>query len=239
MSLPSESPWVVLPTYNERANIERMISTLFSLHIANLHVLVVDDSSPDGTAEAIRTLQAKYPQLHLVVRKKKEGLGQAYIHGFRTAREQGATAIIQMDADFSHNPSDVPRLLLALSTYDLVLGSRYVNGISVINWPLRRLILSVAANGYARVVTGMPFHDVTSGFKAWRTSTLRAIEFESVKADGYGFQIAMTHRVWKKHLRITEIPIIFTERREGQSKMNKSIIWEALWLVWRIRLFGS
>lgn len=228
--------WIVIPTYNERQNITNMIPALFGLNLTDTHVLIVDDSSPDGTADVVRELQKKYPSLHLEIRPKKAGLGRAYIHGFTYALNHGATSIIQMDADFSHSPDDVPKLLKALDQYDLILGSRYSQGISVINWPLRRLLLSLAANLYVRLITGMPFKDATGGFKAWRSATLQTIDLESVKADGYGFQIIMTHRAWKKSLKITEVPIIFTERREGQSKMSNAIIWEALWLVWKLRL---
>jgi dolichol-phosphate mannosyltransferase len=238
MSKPLESPWVVIPTYNERKNIERMIPLLFDLGIANLSILIVDDNSPDGTAEAVREFQKTYSTLQLEVREKKSGLGRAYIHGFTYALQHGATAVVQMDADFSHDPNDVPKLLAELENNDLVLGSRYVEGISVVNWPLQRLLISIGGNVYASLITGMPFKDATGGFKAWRATTLQAIDLPTVEADGYGFQIVMTHRVWKKKLRIKEIPIIFTERRVGQSKMSKTIIWEALWLVWKLRLFS-
>lgn len=230
-------PWVVIPTYNEKNNVAALVSALFSAGVPNLHILIVDDNSPDGTAAAVRALQAGNPRLYLVVREKKAGLGQAYIHGFRQALEQGATAVVQMDADFSHDPHDVPRLLAALSDADLVIGSRYSHGISIINWPLRRLLISIAGNSYARLITGLPFKDVTGGFKAWRAATLRAIDIASVKANGYSFQIITTFRTWKSGYTITELPITFTERREGQSKMNNSIIKEAIWVVWRLRLF--
>lgn len=232
------NPWVVIPTYNERENIQKMVPALFGLPIPNLTVLIVDDSSPDGTGNVVRRLQPTYPQLKLETRPKKSGLGRAYIYGFQYALGSGANAIVQMDADFSHDPNDVPRLLQALANHDLAIGSRYKDGISVVNWPLRRLILSAAANVYARIITGLPFKDATGGFKAWRAQALRSIDLPTVRADGYGFQIVMTYRAWKKRLRITEIPIIFTERRSGQSKMNKHIIFEALWLVWKLRLFG-
>lgn len=232
------SSWVVIPTYNEKANIEKMISSLYSLGIENLAVLIVDDNSPDGTADIVRRLQQKHPRLHLEVRAKKLGLGQAYIHGFRYALDHGATGVVQMDADFSHDPQDVPRLLEQLNKHDVVIGSRYSHGISVINWPLSRLLLSTAANYYARLVTGLPYKDITAGFRAWRASALTAIKPASVKADGYGFQIVMAHRAWRLNLSFVEVPIIFTERREGQSKMSKSIMWEAFWLVWKLRLFG-
>lgn len=233
-----ESPWIVIPTYNEHANITRMLRALFNLNIANLSILVVDDNSPDGTHNDVRHLQSEYPRLHLEVRQKKSGLGRAYIHGFNYVIKHGATAIIQMDADFSHDPKDVPRLLASLKTHDVVIGSRYSNGISVINWPLRRLLLSTAANQYARLITGLPFKDITGGFRAWTPSAIAAIDLDTINADGYGFQIVTSYRANRKNLSITEVPIIFTERREGQSKMSKSIMWEAFWLVWKLRLFG-
>lgn len=233
-----KSPWVVIPTYNEKANIERMIPRLFNLGVASLQVLVVDDNSPDGTAEIARQLQVEYSGLHLEVRPGKSGLGRAYINGFAHALEQGADAVVQMDADFSHDPADVPRLLTELEQSDVVIGSRYSHGISVVNWPLRRLLISIGGNIYASLITGLPLKDATGGFKAWRASALRTIDFQTVNADGYGFQIVMNHRTWKKGLKLVEVPIIFTERREGQSKMSKAIIWEALWLVWKLRLFG-
>lgn len=232
------TPWVVIPTYNERENIEHMVRALFTLPVENLHVLIIDDNSPDGTASLVQTLQTNFPNLHVEKRTGKLGLGSAYIHGFTLSLAKGATQIIQMDADFSHDPADIPRLLEKLATYDLVLGSRYCNGISVINWPLHRLLLSLGGSWYVRLITGMPFRDVTGGFKAWRRETLEAIELPTVKADGYGFQIIMTHRAWKHRKRITEVPIIFTERRSGQSKMSRAIVWEALWIAWKLRLFG-
>lgn len=235
--MPS-SPWVVIPTYNEKSNITRLITALDALAITNLSILVVDDNSPDGTSDAVRALQKKIPRLYLETRATKNGLGPAYLHGFAHAIKNGADAIVQMDADFSHDPADVPRLFSALKNQDVVLGSRYVAGISVINWPLRRLLLSIGANLYAGLVTGMPFKDATGGFKAWTVRALQAIQFTQIKADGYGFQIELTYHAWQKKLRILEIPIVFTERRAGKSKMTKAIIWEALWLVWRLRLFG-
>lgn len=235
-----KNPWVVIPTYNERDNIEKMITALFTQPVPNLHVLIVDDSSPDGTGQTITKLQLRYPSLHLITQPKKSGLGRAYVVGFQHALKMGADALIQMDADFSHDPTDALHLLEMLEKKNarLVIGSRYIHGIRVINWPLRRLFLSAAANLYVRLVTGMPFTDATGGFRAWRAETLQAIDLPTVKADGYGFQIVMAHRTWKKQLPITEIPIIFTERRAGQSKMSRQIIFEAFWLVWKLRLFG-
>ena len=233
-----QNPWIVIPTYNEKDNIEQMIEALFGLDIPNLTVLIMDDNSPDGTAEIVRQLQSTHKGLELVVREKKAGLGRAYIHGFQHALEHGADALVQMDADFSHDPNDVPQLLTALEEHDVALGSRYANGISVVNWPLKRLLISMGGNFYASVVTGLPFKDATGGFKAWRADTLRAIDLATVDADGYGFQIITTFRAWKKRKRITEVPIVFTERREGSSKMSWHIVWEAIWLVWRLRLLG-
>jgi len=238
MTTSPSYPWVVIPTYNEKNNLERLIPILFQLAIPNLAVLIVDDSSPDGTAQLLGNFKSQFPRFFFETRPSKSGLGSAYIHGFSYALSQGATAIIQMDADFSHSPQDVPALLEKLEENDVVLGSRYFQGISVINWPLRRLLLSTFANIYAGIVTGMPFKDLTGGFKGWRASVLNSIDLHSVKADGYGFQIVMTYRAWKKKYAIVEVPIVFTERREGQSKMSKIIIWEAFWLVWRLRLFG-
>lgn len=231
-----KSPCIVIPTYNEKGNIEHMVRALFALSVENLSVLIVDDNSPDGTADIVRTLQQEFSRLQLLVRANKQGLGPAYIAGFTHALEHGADAIVQMDADFSHDPADVPRLLHGLKEADLVIGSRYSHGISVINWPLRRLLVSVFGNVYASLITGMPYKDVTGGFKAWRAETLRMIDLPTVHADGYGFQIVMNHRVWKSNKIIKEIPIIFTERREGQSKMSKAIVREALFLVWKLRL---
>ena len=243
-TLPAGSPpitssvWVVIPTYNEKLNIGRLTKKIFSLSQPNLKVLVVDDNSPDGTGALITQLQRKYDRLFLLSRPNKNGLGRAYVDGFSYAITHGATAIVQMDADFSHNPDDIPRLIASLHNQDVVVGSRYAHGISVINWPLRRLLLSTGANIYAGFVTGMPFKDSTGGFRAWRVQTLNNINFTNIQVDGYGFQIIMLFRAWRKHYRIIEAPIIFTERREGQSKMSKSIIAEAMLLVWKLRLFG-
>ena len=233
------SPWVVIPTYNEVDNISEMIKQLTALPLPGLKILIVDDNSPDGTADIVRKLQATHSNLRLIVRPGKAGLGRAYIHGFSHALEQGADAILQMDADFSHDPQDVPRLFKQLESSDMVIGSRYAEGISVVNWPLSRLLLSTAANFYARVVTSIPLKDTTGGFRAWSAELLKSIDFSTVHADGYGFQIVMSHRAWKKGAKIVEVSIIFTERRLGQSKMSRSIMWEAFWLVWRLRLFGK
>lgn len=230
------SPWVVIPTYNEKDNIARLLDELLAL--PNISVLIVDDSSPDGTGAIVASYQQNHPRVHLLTRPQKSGLGRAYVAGFQYALSHGADAIVQMDADFSHDPQDIPRLLERLQENDLVIGSRYSHGISVINWPLKRLIISIGGNVYTRLVTGLPIKDATGGFKAWRASALRDIDLASVKADGYGFQIAMNYRAWKQGKRLQEIPIIFTERRDGHSKMSRAIIREALLLVWKLRLLG-
>lgn len=233
-----KKPWVVIPTYNEKINIGLLIERLFGTD-NNLSILIVDDSSPDGTATVVKELQNKHQHLYLLVRPKKSGLGKAYIDGFGYALRGGASEVVQMDADFSHDPDDVARLLAALEKNDVSIGSRYHHGISVINWPLRRLILSLTANIYAKIITGLPFDDATGGFRAWRAEALRAIDFQNLNVDGYGFQIAMLFMAWKKGLKIEEIAIVFTERREGHSKMTKAIIREAMLLVWRLRFLGK
>ena len=234
----NDQPWVVIPTYNEKNNISKMIPLLFSLPVSNISVAIVDDGSPDGTGQTVKELQKTHKNLHLIERKKKNGLGRAYMAGFSYALSHGATSVVQMDADFSHDPNDVPKLIEGLSKADVVIGSRYIQGISVINWPLHRLLLSIAGNTYAKIITGLPVKDSTGGFKAWKSKALEAVDAPSLKANGYGFQIGTTYRAWKKGFKIKEIPIIFTERRDGQSKMNQSIIKEALLLVWKLRLFG-
>jgi len=239
MPISNNQTWVVIPTYDEKENIESMIRQLFALDIDNLSVLIVDDSSPDGTGEIVTKLKSEFPKLHLLTRPQKSGLGQAYVAGFQQALEAGATSIVQLDADFSHDPQAIPSLISALDNHDLVLGSRYVKGISVINWPLKRLLVSMGGNIYASLITGLPFKDVTGGYRAWRATTLRDINLPTIKADGYGFQIITVYRTWKMAKRIIEVPIIFTERREGQSKMSRAIVFEAILLVWKIRFLDS
>lgn len=233
---PLQKPFVVLPTYNERENLELFIPALFALPIDNLHLLVVDDSSPDGSGEYVILLQSKYKNLHLLSRPTKEGLGRAYVAGFLKSLEMEADGVVQMDADFSHAIQDVPRLLAGLKNSDLVIGSRYIRGGKTENWPISRLVLSKSANIYARLITNIPVFDLTGGFKAWKGIVLRHIHLETVQTNGYGFQIETTARAFKKGYKIKELPITFTERRAGQSKMSKKIIWEALWLVWKLRL---
>lgn len=227
---------VVIPTYNEADNIGRIVPEVLERD-PDLSVLVVDDSSPDGTADIVKGLDAFGDRVHLLLRPVKEGLGAAYIAGFQwVLANTDAEAIFEMDADFSHDPSALDEFLREIETHDVVLGSRYLHGITVVNWPLRRVILSVGANIYARVVTGMPIKDSTGGFKCFRREVLEALPLERIKSDGYSFQIEMNYHCWKRRYRLKEIPIMFVDRQVGISKMSKRIIWEAMWMVWALRL---
>ena len=225
---------VIIPTYNEKANISKLVSKLRSLDIENLDLMFIDDNSPDGTGDILRSFQEEMPNLLLIEREGKLGLGTAYILGFKYGLEHGYDQIAQMDADFSHNPKDLIPLFEEANTYDWVIGSRYVSGINVVNWPLRRLILSKGANVYTHLVTGMPIKDGTAGFKCWNRRVLAAIDLDAVKSHGYSFQIEMNYRAWKAGFRCHEHPIVFIDRTVGQSKMSKSIIYEAVWMVWRL-----
>jgi dolichol-phosphate mannosyltransferase len=230
-----ERALVIVPTYNERENIRRIIDAVLRQD-GRLEVLVVDDGSPDGTGQIVAELEAADSRVHLLEREKKMGLGTAYIAGFRWALERNYQYILEMDADFSHDPSHLPQFLRAIENADLVLGSRYQQGrVTVVNWPISRLLLSYTANLYARAVTGLPVWDATGGFKCFRRSVLEAIDFSHVRSNGYAFQIEMSYRAWKRNFRITEIPIVFVDRTEGTSKMSKSIVREAIWMVWRLR----
>ena len=226
---------VIVPTYNERENIEPLLQRLLSLP-HDLHVLVVDDASPDGTGEFVESWARNQPRLHILRRPGKLGLGSAYRDGFRYALVNGAEYVFEMDADFSHDPDSIVEFLRNASEVDVVLGSRYLNGVTVVNWPLQRLILSYAANLYTRVVTGMPVKDATGGYKCFRRRALESVRLDRVRSDGYAFQIEMSYKCWRKGFRIREIPILFVDRRAGFSKMNRRIIWEAVWMVWRLRL---
>jgi dolichol-phosphate mannosyltransferase len=226
---------VIIPTYNEAENIEKLIKKVFSV-VPDINILIIDDNSPDGTSVIVEKLMEKDQRLHLIKRPRKMGLGSAYVEGFKYALEKGFEAIFEMDADFSHNPEDLPRFLDALQDADLVIGSRYLTGVNVINWPLRRLVLSYFANLYTRLITGMPVKDATGGFKCFRASALKQIDLNKVKTNGYGFQIEMNFRFWAKGFRVKEIPIIFIDRMNGISKMNKKIILEAIFLVWKLKL---
>ena len=228
---------VIIPTYNESANIERIINIILAVS-PKLEVLVIDDNSPDNTADIIKRMKKKTRRIHLKTRPRKLGLGTAYVMGFNYALKNGYAFAFEMDADFSHDPIELPNFINLLSEYDLVIGSRYVQGISVVNWPLKRLLLSYFACFFARIVTGVPVRDLTSGFKCYSRSALAKIEWHKFKVDGYGFQIQSVYSVYKSGLRLKEIPIIFVERRAGESKMSKRIIWEAWWLVWKLRLLS-
>ena len=227
---------VISPTYNERKNIQSLVEQVLGPN-PDYHLLVVDDNSPDKTAEKVKELQQLYPNLHLEERPGKAGLGTAYLFGFQWALDRHFEAIVQMDADLSHDPKDVPRLVAELEKHDLVIGSRYVDGVSVVNWPIRRLILSYGANLYSRIITGMPINDATGGFKAWRGSLLDIIRLEKVRSQGYSFQIEMNFRAWRLEASIKEETIIFMDRTIGESKMSKSIMYEAIWMVWRLRIW--
>lgn len=226
---------VIIPTYNERENIEPMLEKLLSLPYG-LDVLVVDDNSPDGTAGLVEAWAAKSERVHLLKRPGKMGLGSAYRDGFRYALEHGAEYIFEMDADFSHDPEAIGEFLQAATDADIVLGSRYLNGVTVVNWPLSRLILSYSANVYTRLVTGLPLADSTGGYKCFRRRALEGVRLDRVTSEGYSFQIEMSFRCWKRGFRIKEIPILFVDRRAGESKMSRKIVWEAAGMVWRLRL---
>jgi dolichol-phosphate mannosyltransferase len=224
---------VIIPTYNERDNLPQVVSRLMSLPVA-VDMLVVDDNSPDGTGELADQMAKANNRVHVLHRQNKEGLGRAYCAGFLWALEHEFELVFEMDGDLSHNPADIPAFLEAAQNADLVLGSRYSNGIRVINWPLNRLMLSLMAAKYVRVITGMPFTDPTGGFKCFRRKTLQSLDLENVRSNGYSFQIEMTHKVWRQGLRVAEVPIIFTDRFQGRSKMSGKIVQEALLMVWRI-----
>jgi dolichol-phosphate mannosyltransferase len=231
----TERVLVVVPTYNERINVPQIVPAILSQD-PRVHVLVVDDNSPDGTGELADQLAAEDPRVHVLHRGRKEGLGKAYLAGFRWALDCGYDLVFEMDADFSHDPRFLPTFLDAIQDADLVIGSRYKSGVNVINWPISRLLLSIGANQYARLVTGLPLSDSTGGFKCFRRRVLEAIPLERVRSNGYAFQIEMSFLAWRKGFRIREIPIVFTDRVEGQSKMNGKIVREAVWMVWWLRL---
>ncbi len=227
------STLIIVPTVNERENLPRVAQKLLSLP-AGVDVLVVDGNSSDGTGKIADELVAKHPQIHVLHEQKKNGLGRAYIAGFKWALERGYEFIFEMDCDLSHNPDDVPAFLEAARDADLVLGSRYKDGIRVINWPLKRLVLSRSAGKYVKLVTGMPFTDPTGGYKCFRRRALQAVNLDAVQSRDYSFQIEMTHILWRQGFRIVEVPIVFTDRAEGHSKMSGHIVSEALWMVWKL-----
>ena len=227
---------IISPTYNEKDNISTIIHEVF-VRDHNHHMLIIDDNSPDGTADIVRELKKTYSNLHLEVRDKKNGLGKAYIFGFKWALKRDFEAIAQMDADMSHHPKEIKKMKKLLKNYDLSIGSRYIDGVSVVKWPIRRLILSYGANLYSRIITGMPLRDATGGFKIWKRKVLESIDLDNVKSSGYSFQIEMNFRAWIKGFKLVEHPIIFIDRTIGQSKMSRKIMFEAIWMVWRLRIW--
>jgi dolichol-phosphate mannosyltransferase len=233
-----ERALVIVPTYNESENLPRLIPSVLSRD-PRIEVLVVDDASPDGTGRIADGIAAAEPRVHVLHRAGKLGLGTAYLDGFRWGIERGYDVLFEMDADFSHDPAHLPQFMEAIERYDVVLGSRYLHGrVTVVNWPIGRLLLSYAANVYARWVTGLPIADATGGFKAFRRPVLEAIDLARVESNGYAFQIEMSFRAWKKGFRLGEIPIMFVDRDLGESKMSKKIVREAVWRVWRLRFLA-
>jgi len=226
---------VIVPTYNEQQNIVPFLQAIFQQQIPDLEILVIDDHSPDGTGDLVAEQQRHDPRVHLLRREKKLGLGTAYVAGFHYALERDYARIIEMDADFSHDPKDLARLLEASAAADIVIGSRYINGVNVVNWPLRRLLLSMFASTYTRFITGLPLRDCTAGFKCFRREVLEHIDLTRIQSDGYSFQIEMNFRAWVKGYRIKEIPIVFVDRAAGSSKMSKRIVREAIWMVWKLK----
>ncbi len=232
---------VIVPTYNEAENVRLIVPQILSQD-PRIDVLVVDDNSPDGTALVVKDIMTSTKKVHLMKRPSKLGLGTAYVTGFRYALEQGYDYIFEMDADFSHDPKELSRFLVAIEDSDLVIGSRYIHGVNVVNWSMSRLLLSWLANVYTRWITGMPVRDATSGFKCFRRNVLEAVNLDNVHSDGYSFQIEMDFKVWKKGFRVLEISIVFVDRNVGVSKMSPRIVREAAWMVWKLRflnLFGK
>ncbi|MEO0143546.1 MAG: polyprenol monophosphomannose synthase [candidate division WOR-3 bacterium] len=227
---------IIIPTYNERENIKPLIYEIFKV-IPQANILIVDDNSPDKTYEVVEEISKNDNRVFLIKRAGKFGLGTAYVEGFKWAILNNYDVVVEMDADFSHQPSDLLRLIQKIQEgYDLVIGSRYIEGVNVINWPMKRLLLSYFANLYARIITGVPIKDLTSGFKAIRVSALKSIDLDKIKSNGYAFQIEIHFKIYNKKFKVTEIPIVFYERRSGNSKMSKKIILEAALMVWRLRI---
>ena len=230
-----EKSLVIIPTYNELDNLPKLIPIVLSQD-ESIHILIVDDGSPDGTGAFVKEEMKKNDRIHILEREKKMGLGTAYIAGFKYALQNNYDFICEMDADFSHDPNELKNFLTAIKENDLVLGSRYINGVRVLNWPMARLLLSFFASVYTRIITGMPIKDATGGFKCFRRSVLEAIDLDKVKSNGYSFQIEMTFKAYCKGFKIKEIPIVFIDRVKGKSKMSKKIVREAVTMVWKLRL---
>ncbi len=232
---------IIIPTYNELNNIQKLIPILREKY-PNVDLLVVDDNSPDGTADSVKTMMKDDNQIHIIEREGKLGLGTAYVAGFRYMLERDYEVAIQMDADFSHDPDVIKDFLSEIEENDLVLGSRYISGVNVVNWPMSRLLLSYFANVYTKVITGMPVCDATGGFKCFKREVLQSIDLDKITSNGYSFQIEMNFKTFKKGFKIKEIPIIFVDRTDGDSKMSKSIVYEAIFMVWKLRfasMFGG
>ncbi len=230
-------PLIIIPTYNELENIQLLIPELMALDPA-IRVLVVDDNSPDGTGKLVDNMASENDRISVLHRPAKLGLGSAYVAGFKYAVQQDVDCVFEMDADFSHDPAMIPEFIEQIKSCDVVIGSRYISGINVVNWPMSRLLLSYFANIYTRLVTGMTIRDATSGYKCFRREVLENIELDDVRSDGYAFQIEMNFRCWRKGYRLQEIPIIFVDRRSGTSKLSQGVINEAVWIVWWLRIQG-
>lgn len=228
---------VIIPTYNEMENIQKLVPQVLAQD-PRIDILVIDDNSPDGTGAVVEKMLKRNRRLNLLKRPNKMGLGTAYVEGFRYALEKRYDIIFEMDADFSHDPNEIPRFLEAIEGYDLVIGSRYVRGVNVVNWPMFRLLLSWSANLYTRIVTGLPVKDATSGYKCFKRKVLEAMDLDRIHSDGYAFQIEVDFKAWKKGFRVLEIPIVFVDRNAGVSKMSPGIIHEAAWMVWKLRLLS-
>lgn len=235
MNLPFSETLIIIPTFNEIDNIERMITTLFGLY-PEISLLIIEDGSPDGTANVVKKLMKEQSRLYMIERSGKLGLGTAYITGFKWALEKTYNYIFEMDCDFSHDPAAIPDLLSAATDNDLVIGSRYIDGIRIINWPFKRLLLSYGASIYTRFITRIPVFDTTGGFKCFTRKALQSLDLDGIISNGYSFQLEINYKIFAKGLKIKEVPIIFYERRDGQSKMSGGIILEAVFAVFRLRL---
>ncbi len=228
---------IIVPTYNEKENIARLIKAVLRQD-DSLEMLIIDDNSPDGTGAIVEQIMADEPRIHIIKRAGKLGLGSAYVAGFKYALKNGYEYIMEMDADFSHNPDDIPKLLEAAQNSDLVIGSRYCDGINIINWPIERLLISYFASKYVRIITGMPVKDPTGGFKCFNRKVLEKIDLDNIRSEGYSFQIEMNYKAWMKGFKLKEVSIVFTERMDGHSKMSRKIVYEAAWMVWKLRLLA-
>ncbi len=225
---------VIIPTYNEEQNAEKIITEVLQ-QTDIVEVLIVDDNSPDGTAGIVKNMMKSNSRIHILEREKKLGLGTAYVAGFKYAIEHKFDFVFEMDADFSHNPKEIPIMLSKMDECDVLIGSRYIKGVNVVNWPMKRLILSYSANIYTRIITGMPIHDATAGFKCYKRKVLESINIDSLRSNGYAFQIETNFLAWKKGFKLLEMPIVFVDRRVGVSKMNKKIVYEAAFMVWKLK----